>query len=190
MRRDFKFLTPTFTDSVSALAHDTSPDEVIDENIEEDKEETKTLAAYLREDDKEETPIIATTDVNDWIAEYNHVKDRLKDGKKGESGDYMFKIKRMKKYLEKIKSLASNSGSQALQTYVYVCENALNSITIAERQLNKQANQELVEEMHKIKGTKVEAAHELIDLRNKVKFQIDEFDTLVDKCNAILVLLA
>lgn len=186
MRRDFKFLTPTFTDSVSALVQDNTQDEVIDENIEEDKEETKTLATYLRE---EETPIITTTDANDWAAEYNHVKDRLKDERKGESGDYLFRIKKMKKYLEKIKSIVSNPGSQALQTYAYVCENALNSIAIAERQLNKQANQELVGEMHKIRETKVEAAHELIDLRNKVKFQIDEFDTLADKCNTILVLL-
>jgi C4-dicarboxylate-specific signal transduction histidine kinase len=190
MRRDFKFLTPSFKDIVSSLAHENAPEEVVDENIEEDKEEVKSLAVYLREEQQEEMPAVASREASDWVAEVNTVKDRLREEYKESSGDYLFRIKRMKKYLEKIKTIVSNSGSQALQTYAYLCENALNTIAVTERQLNKHATQDLLSEVRKIRETKIEAAHKLIDLRNKVKEQIDEFDTLVDKCNAITVLIS
>jgi len=187
MRRDFKFLTPSFTDSVSSFVHENSPEEVVDENIEEDKEEVKSLAAYLREEQQEEVPVVTSREASDWTAEVSHVKDRFREEQKGSSSDYLFRIKRMKKYLEKIKTIVSNSGSQVLQTYAYLCENALNTIAVTERQLNKHVSQNLLSEVHKVREIKIESAHRLIDLRNKVKEQIDEFDMLVEKCNAIQV---
>lgn len=188
IRRDFKFLTPNFAANASGLAHENAPEEVEDEGIEEDKEEVKSLAVYLREEEKEEAPPATSKEAGDWAAEVAHVKEKFRTDQKVDSEDYMQRLRRMRKYLERIKTMASNSGSQALQTFAYLCENALNSVAIGERQLNKHANPQLVADMYKIRETKTESAHELLDLRDKVKAQIDEFDALVDKCNAVLVL--
>lgn len=173
--------------SSSSTVPENSPEEIADERIEEDKVETRSLAAYLREEVKEDEAPTVNIETQDWNAEVEHVKEQLREEQKQDQDSYSFRIRRMRKYLDKLKSLTNSSGNQVIQNYVYFCENALNTIAINEKQLNKTANQKLLEEMRDIREIKIEAAHELIAVRNKVKEQIDTFDIIVDKCNGILV---
>ena len=187
IRRDFRFITPKFNLAPSNPPIEDSPDDVEDEKIEETAMENKTLADYLREDLPEEEPQIVDADAENWAIEVEHVRDRFGEEEKSDTGNYMFRIRRMNKYLIKLKSLATNTGNQAIQNFIYACEKALNSIELSERRLNKDINQKSLSEMTEVREVKIEKAHELINLRNKVKDQIDLFDNLSDKCSEILV---
>ena len=151
IRRDFRFITPKFNLAPSNPPIEDSPDDVEDEKIEETAMENKTLADYLREDLPEEEPQIVDADAENWAIEVEHVRDRFGEEEKSDTGNYMFRIRRMNKYLIKLKSLATNTGNQAIQNFIYACEKALNSIELSERRLNKDINQKSLSEMTEVR---------------------------------------
>ena len=174
IRRNFKFLTPVFVGSSSTS---TKSKEVFDGNEEdEDNEiENKSLANYLREESGEEEKVVDSNPIaqHDWAMEYEHVKAYFQEEAKVGSDGYLFHIKRMKKYLSKVKNIMKKNGSLIIQNFVSACDDALAKIVLQEKRLNNTIKPSVIDELIKTRDERVNSAHELMSVRNNVKDQID-----------------
>jgi len=132
---------------------------------------------------------VPQTAVYEWTKELDRVKNKFEEEQKMDPSHYMTHIIRMQHYFKKIKNIMQKSGNIVLQNFVYICESALDKISASEKRLNMATNQEILLEMSITKEKRTKTATELIELRNKVKELIDQFDQILEEYNAVSVFL-
>ena len=198
IRRDFKFGSPVFVDDPKSESpkHESEIDEEEEGKIEQATEETISLAKYLRESpmeypgEKTEVGETAGSSPEEWAKEYEKVKNKFSEEEKLDPGHYLTHIIKMQRYAKRVKGIMDKHGHATLQNYLYICEHALDEIKKLEKRLNNKANKEMIDEMTATSSKRIEIAKELIELRNKVKEQIDQFDYVLEEYNTVSVLFS
>ncbi len=195
IRRDFKFASPIFLDDPEGAPADEDTEGPEDEKIAQPLEEVVSLRKHLQdsaieleeEDSKTGAGAEAPPAAYEWARECEKVREKLMGEHVSDPGHYLTHLRIIKRYVKKIKITMEKSGNRALQNYAYICETALENIAKHEKRINAGANADLMSEMTAAGEKRVTMAKELIDLRNKVKEQIDLFDEVLEKYNAVSV---
>ena len=104
--------------------------------------ETTPMKAELAEEEAryQESPV----DANEWQREYRRVRERLKEPSKSEGGHYLTHLHALSKLFQQLKDILEIAGTATVNTYVFVCDQALTTIATHERRLNNSVPPDLV----------------------------------------------
>lgn len=164
IQKDFKFLQPVFLEDNEEKKESKENDcDEEDNKIEvvEDQNYEMNLAKYLREDHTDfelsPTKILQAEAENEypespvdpklWEDEFKRAKEKLKDaGKISEKDKYLYNIHKLNRYFQKIKDIMAIAGNATLNSYIFLCNNCLNAISVHEKRLNSNIAPDLVKQ--------------------------------------------